>query len=56
MDQALVKQYNKPAKDPSGVIRFIKRKQAVSMRSIITQEKFLFTEALTKICKLDSGN
>ena len=54
MDQALEKQYNKPAKDPSGVIGFTKRKQAVCKWNIIKHEKFLFTKGLAKICALEA--
>ena len=54
MDQALEKQYNKPVKDPYGVIRFTKQKQAVCKWNIIKHEKFLFTEGLTKICALEA--
>ena len=54
MDQALEKQYNKPAKDPSGVIGFTKRKQAVCKWNIIKHEKLLFTEGRTKICALEA--
>ena len=50
MYQALEKQYNKPAKCPSGVIRFTKQKQAVCKWNIIKHKKLFFTEVLTKIC------
>ena len=56
MDQALEKRYNKPAKGPSRVIRHTKRKQAVCKWNIIKHEKCLFRKALTKICKLETGN
>ena len=39
MDQALEKQYNKPAKGQSGIIGFSRRKEAVCKWNIIKQEK-----------------
>ena len=54
MDQALEKQYNKPAKGSSRVIGFTKWKQAVCKWNIIKHEKFLFKEGLTKICALEA--
>ena len=54
MDQALEKQYNKPVKGPSRVIRFTQQKQAVCNWNIIKHKKLLFAEVLTKICALDT--
>ena len=51
MAQALKKQYHKPAEGPSGVIRFFAWSQAVWKWNIFKNKKFLFREALTKICK-----
>ena len=52
MDQALEKHYNKPAKDPSGIIGFTRCKEAVCKWNIIKHEKFVYTQALSKICQL----
>ena len=52
MDQALEKQYNQPAEGPSGIIGFTRRKEAAFKWNIITHEKFLYTQALSKICQL----
>ena len=52
MDQALEKQYNKPAKGSSGIIVFTRRKEAVCKWNIIKHEKFLYTQALSEICQL----
>ena len=52
MDQALEKQYNKPAKGPSGIIGFTRRKEAVCKWNIIKHEKFLYTQTLSEICQL----
>ena len=52
MDQALEKQYKKPAKDPSGITRFTRSKEAVCKWNIIKHENFLYTQALSKICQL----
>ena len=52
MDQALEKQYNKPAKGPSGIIRFTRCKEAVCKWNIIKHKKFLYTQALSEICQL----
>ena len=54
MDHVLEKQYNKPAKGPSGIIGFTKRKQAVCKWNIIKHEKLLFTEGRTNICALEA--
>ena len=56
MDQALEKQYNKPAKGPSGVIGFTRRKEAVCKWNIIKHEKFLYNESLSRICQLETGD
>ena len=50
MDQALEKQYNKPAKSSSGVIGFTRRKEAVCRWNIIKHEKHQYSEALSNIC------
>ena len=52
MDQALEKQYNKPAKGPSGIIGFSRRKEAVCKWNIIKHEKLMFSEHLSDVCKL----
>ena len=49
MNQALEKQYNKPGKGPLGIIGFTRRKEAVCKWNIIKHEKFLYTQALSKI-------
>ena len=52
MDQALEKQYNKPGKGPLGIIGFTRRKEALCKWNIIKHEKFLYTQALSKIWQL----
>ena len=56
MDQALEKQYNKPAKGPSGVIGFSRRKEAVCKWNLIKHEKYMFSESLETICGLTSSD
>ena len=50
MDQALEKQYNKPAKGQSGIIGFSRRKEAVCKWNIVKHEKSQYTSSLEKIC------
>ena len=56
MDQALEKQYNKPAKGPSGVIGFSRKKAAVCKWNLIKHKKYLYTDSLEKICSLNSDD
>lgn len=52
MDQALEKQYNKPAKSSSGIIGFSRQKAAVCKWNLIKHEKSQHTALLEKICDL----
>jgi len=52
MDQALEKQYNKPAKSSSGIIGFSRRKTAVCKWNLIKHEKSQYTTLLENICDL----
>ena len=56
MDQALKKQYNKPAKGPSGVIGFSRKKAAVCKWNLIKHKKYLYTDSFEKICGLKSDD
>ena len=56
MDQALEKQYNKPAKGPSSVIGFSRKKAAVCKWNLIKHKKYLYTDSLEKICSLKSDD
>ena len=53
MDQALEKEYNKPAKGPSSVIGFSNRKEAVAQWNLIKHEKAQFTKFLQDLCQLN---
>ena len=52
MDQALEKQYNKPAKGQSEIIGFSRRKEAVCKWSIVKHEKSQYTSSLEKVCDI----
>ena len=52
MDQALEKQYNKPAKGQSGIIGFSRRKEAVCKWNIVKHEKSQYTSSLEKVCDI----
>ena len=56
MDQALEKQYNKPAKGPTGIMGFSRRKEAVCKWNIIKQEKGLYTNFMHKLCGFDTND
>ena len=56
MDQALEKQYNKPAKVKSGIIGFSRRKEAVCKQNIVKHAKSLFTTSLEKICDINNDD
>ena len=44
IDQALEKAYNKPAKDPGGIIGFTRKKESVAKWNLIRHEKSGFTK------------
>ena len=52
MDEALEKEYNKPAKGQGGIIGFSHRKEAVAQWNIIKREKAKFTRHLVELCCL----
>ena len=52
MDMALEKQYNKPAKGPSGIIGISRRKEAVCKWNLIRHDKLLYTSNLESLCNL----
>ena len=52
MDQALEKEYNKPAKGQGGIIGFSHRKEAVAQWNIIKHEKARFAKHLWEVCCL----
>ena len=56
MDQALEKEYNKPAKGQGGITGVSRRKQAVSQWNIIKHEKSKFTKHLRELCCLNEDN
>ena len=53
MDQALEKEYNKPAKGQEGIIGISKRKEAVAQWNITKHEKAKFTNHLHELCSLN---
>jgi len=52
MDQALEKQYNKPAKSSSGIIGYTRRKAAVCKWNLIKHVKSQYTSLLENVCDL----
>ena len=50
VDQALEKEYNKPAKGPSGIIGFTRRKEAVLKWDLIKHEKTKYRKFLYSTC------
>ena len=52
MDQALEKEYNKPAKSHGGIIGITRRKEAVAKWNIIKHEKSSYTKFLEDLCDL----
>lgn len=53
MDQALEKEYNKPAKSQSGIIGFTRRKEAVCKWNLIKHEKAKYRGFLYAACQMD---
>ena len=53
MDQALEKEYNKPAKGQGGIIGISRRKEAVAQWNITKHEKAKFTKHLHELCSLN---
>ena len=53
LDQALEKEYNKPAKGQGGIIRISRRKEAVAQWNITKHEKAKFTKHLHELCSLN---
>ena len=53
MDQALEKEYNKPAKGPGGVIGFSQKKASVSTWNLIKHEKARITNLLRDQCHMN---
>ena len=53
MDQALEKEYDKPAKGQGGIIGISKRKEAVAQWNITKHEKAKFTKHLHELCSLN---
>ena len=56
MDQALGKEYDKPAKGQGGIICISRRKEAVAQWNIIKHEKSKFTKHLRELCCLNKDN
>ena len=56
MDQALEKEYNKPAKGQGGIIGISRRKEAVAQWNIIKHEKSKFTKHFRELCCLNEDN
>ena len=56
MDQALEKEYNKPAKGKGGIIGISCRKEAVAQWNIIKHEKSKFTKHLRELCCMNEDN
>ena len=52
MDQALEKQYNKPAKSSFGIIGYTRRKEAVCKWNLIKHKKSQYTSLLENMCDL----
>ena len=53
MDQALEKEYSKPAKGQGGIIGISRRKEAVAQWNITKHEKAKFTKYLHELCSLN---
>ena len=53
MDQALEKEYNKPAKGQGGIIGISRRKEAVAQWNITKHDKAKFTKHLHELCSLN---
>ena len=56
MDQALEKEYNKPAKSSSGIIGFTRRKEAVCKWNLIKHEKAKYRSFLYTTCQMDEDD
>ena len=56
IDQALEKEYNKPAKSQSGIIGITRRKEAVCKWNIIKHEKAKYRTCLQEICQMSEGD
>ena len=52
MDQALEKEYNKPAKEPGGIIGIQRQKEIVAKWNLMKHEKKQFTTFLDKRCRI----
>ena len=50
MDQALEKEYNRPAKGQEVIIGFSRRKEAVAQWNITKHEKAKFTKHFRELC------
>ena len=56
MDQALEKEYNKPAKSSSGIIGFTRRKEAVCKWNLIKHERAKYRSFLYTTCQMDEDD
>ena len=56
IDQALEKEYNKPAKSQAGIIGFTRRKEAVCKWNIIKHEKAKYRKFLSEVCLINEDD
>ena len=56
LDQALEIQYNKPAKNQSGIVGITRKKEAVNKWNILRHEKFQHTQFLEQMCNISNND
>ena len=53
IDQALEKEYNKPAKGPGGIIGIQRKKESVAKWNLVKHEKCKYTKFLDDLCNAE---
>ena len=56
IDQALKKEYNKPAKSQASLIGFTRRKETVCKWNIIKHEKAKYRKCLSEVCLINEDD